>query len=145
MDKPNTTGPTRMTRQRKVIMEALKHTTSHPTADEVYAIVRTKLPNISLATVYRNLVLLTEAGLASKLEMGGPPKRFDGRAATHCHIRCLSCGKVDDLTADPAIDLRPAMRALSGYEVTGHRLDIVGYCPRCKAQRDKAYKNNPGR
>ena len=142
MDNKKNDAPVRMTQQRKVIMEALKGTTSHPTADEVYEIVRTKLPHISLATVYRNLVIMTEAGLATKLEIGGTAKRFDGCVATHYHIRCLSCGKVDDLKAEPAIDLRPAMRALSGYEITGHRLDIVGYCPSCKAKRNKSMRLN---
>jgi Fur family transcriptional regulator, ferric uptake regulator len=135
-------GPVRMTQQRKIIMEALKESTSHPSADEVYEIVRCKLPHISLATVYRNLVLLNEAGLVSKVEYGGKPKRFDGCVTTHYHVRCLSCGKIDDLKAELAVDIRPAMRELSSYEITGHKLDLFGYCPACKAKRNKSMRLN---
>ena len=60
-----------MTRQRRVILEALRGTTSHPTADEVYEMVRRRLPRISLGTVYRNLEILSGEGLVAKLEMAG--------------------------------------------------------------------------
>ena len=142
MEQTKRDGPSRMTQQRKVIMEALKSTTSHPSADEVYEMVRTKLPNISLATVYRNLVILNEAGLVSELECGQKPRRFDGCTTTHYHVRCLACGRVEDLKAEVAVDMRPAMRALSHYEITGHKLDIFGFCPACKAKRDKSIRLN---
>jgi Fur family ferric uptake transcriptional regulator len=121
----------RMTKQRKVILEVLKDTHEHPTADKVYEMVREKMPHISLGTVYRNLVLMSEVGLISKVEIG-LPKRFDGTVESHYHIRCLGCGKVEDMKSLPIVDLRPAMRSLVGYEITGHRLDIYGYCPACR-------------
>ncbi|MGE5577510.1 MAG: Fur family transcriptional regulator, partial [Syntrophothermus sp.] len=52
-----------MTRQRQIILEELKNVTTHPTADEVYEMVRRRLPRISLGTVYRNLELLAEEGI----------------------------------------------------------------------------------
>ena len=68
----------RMTHQRRIILEELRNTRSHPTADEVYEIVRKRIPKISLGTVYRNLELLSESGVIQKLEIGGTQKRFDG-------------------------------------------------------------------
>ena len=84
-----------MTRQRRVILQELQKVTTHPTADQVYDMVRKKLPRISLATVYRNLDLLAQDGLISKLD-GGAQLRFDGNPADHYHIRCTRCQRVDD-------------------------------------------------
>jgi Fur family ferric uptake transcriptional regulator len=67
-----------MTRQRKVILEEIRKTDSHPTADELYQRVRQRLPHVSLGTIYRNLETLAASGLIQKLEMGGSQKRFDG-------------------------------------------------------------------
>lgn len=69
---------TRMTRQRMVILEELRKVKTHPTADELYAMVRTRMPRISLGTVYRNLDFLTESKEILKLESAGSIRRFDG-------------------------------------------------------------------
>jgi Fur family ferric uptake transcriptional regulator len=61
----------RLTSQRQVILEELKKVKSHPTANEVYDMVRKRLPRIGLGTVYRNLDLLAERGIIKKLEVGG--------------------------------------------------------------------------
>ena len=68
----------RMTRQRRVILEELRKVKTHPSADEIYEIVRKRLPRISLGTVYRNLEILSESGDIQKLEPGCSLKRFDG-------------------------------------------------------------------
>ena len=69
----------------------------HPTADEVYQVVRKRLPRISLGTVYRNLDVLSESGEISRLDRCGAQYRFDGDLEQHYHIRCSSCGRVDDI------------------------------------------------
>ena len=128
-------GPTlRMTRQRQVILEALRAAETHPTGDEVYRLARRRLPHISLGTVYRNLEQLSEAGLIRKLELGGTARRFDHRMEEHHHLRCLECGKVEDVSVEPAVGIEEAVEAESGYEVVEHRLELVGYCPHCRRQ-----------
>lgn len=125
----------RMTRQRQVILEALLASHAHPTGDEVYRYARRRLPHISLGTVYRNLEVLSEAGLVRKLELGGAPRRFDPKLEEHQHIRCLRCGKVDDISVSPPRGLARAVAQQSGYEVVEQRLELVGYCPQCRKQR----------
>lgn len=120
----------RMTRQRRVILEELQRTTSHPTALEVYNEVRGKLPNISLATVYRNLVSLAEAGQIIKLASNGKEWRYDGNTDQHHHFVCQSCGRVSDLPMDYSPDLT-VPEPPSGFEVMGFRLEFFGTCPRC--------------
>ena len=122
----------RMTPQRKVILEELRKVNTHPSADEIYAMVRRRLPRISLGTVYRNLEILAEGGEIQKLEMGGHLKRFDGNAASHYHIRCIRCDRVVDapLDFDPALDQK--LKNVSDFEIIGHRLEFVGICPTCR-------------
>jgi len=124
----------RMTNQRRVIIEELRKVTSHPTADEVYQMVRRRLPRISLGTVYRNLEILSECGMIQKLEFGGTKKRFDGNTTNHYHIRCLRCGRVEDVSVAPLATLEDALRGASGYDIIGHRLEFIGLCPQCKRE-----------
>ena len=123
----------RMTRQRQVILETLQEHNIHPTADEVYELVRKKIPRISLGTVYRNLEVLSELGKILKLELAGSQKRFDGYATNHhYHIRCMRCDRVDDAPCGMISDLEDRIVSESGYKVMGHRLEFVGLCSECQ-------------
>ena len=125
----------RNTQQRQAILEELRGVTSHPTAVDLYEMVRVRLPKISLGTVYRNLELLAEMGAIQKLEMGGPEARFDGDADHHFHVRCVRCGRVDDLCGAPEglTDFLAGVHCshLSGYEILGYQLVFSGICPGC--------------
>lgn len=123
----------RHTQQREIIHEELCKLISHPTADELFQIVRERLPHISLATVYRNLELLAQQGAITKLELCGQQRRFDGNAAQHAHIRCLGCGAVADVDVTPRETPLDEVRAGTDYCVTGQRTEFVGQCPRCQA------------
>lgn len=87
----------RLTNQRKLILKQLQSVTSHPTADELYDMVRQHMPRISLGTVYRNLETLSALGLVRKLDNASGQKRFDGDMSSHHHIRCERCGKIGDI------------------------------------------------
>lgn len=130
----------RMTHQRETILQKLRSVTSHPTADELYDMVRQHLPHISIATVYRNLEWLVENGYIQKIEVGGRQKRFDGTTQAHYHVRCLGCGKVDDVPIDPVAGLNARVEDYTGYAITGHCIEFIGYCPVCRHKK----KNNSG-
>ncbi|MGQ9745293.1 MAG: Fur family transcriptional regulator, partial [Dissulfurimicrobium sp.] len=122
----------RMTRQREIIIKELRAMKTHPTADELYDKVRKFIPRISLATVYRNLEILSGLGIIKKLDVTGRQKRFDGDISNHYHIKCIKCGKVNDI---PMIQLSEIERALTdscGYTVLGYHLEFEGICPECK-------------
>ena len=123
----------RITRQRQVILEELGALHTHPTADELYARVRKRLPKISLGTVYRNLDLLTRHGLIRKLDVCGSQMRFDGDLEKHHHIRCIRCGRIDDLPEGSGItECDQDMIHATGYEVIERRIEFLGICPACK-------------
>ena len=125
----------RMTRQRRVILEELAKVSTHPTADEVHRMVRRRLPRVSLGTVYRNLEILSGRGMILKLDGVGSQRRYDGDTKDHLHVRCLGCGRVDDLPVGPCADIEKKVRAGTDYEIVGYSLNFIGYCPRCARRR----------
>ena len=124
----------RNTRQRQVILEELEKLTSHPTAAELYEIVRRRLPKISLGTVYRNLERLSQQGRIRKLDSSGAENRFDIDLCSHYHVKCALCGKVEDAPDAPAKLEIAGIKHLSGYDILEHRLEFIGICPDCKGQ-----------
>lgn len=124
--------PRRNTRQRTVVLEELKKLSSHPTAAELYELARTRLPRISLGTVYRNLELLAQNGVIQKLQISGSEARFDGEAEGHHHVVCVHCGRIDDVHDLTEDFVRGEIRNLAGYHVVGFRLHFLGVCPECQ-------------
>jgi Fur family ferric uptake transcriptional regulator len=120
-----------MTRQRQVILEELRKVKTHPSADEVYEMVRKRLPRISLGTVYRNLEILSESGEIKKLEPGSSLKRFDGNPSEHFHIRCIRCNRIADMPMASDFEIDLADMTPTEYEILGHRLEFFGLCPYC--------------
>ena len=131
----------RITTQRQIILEELAKVKTHPTASELYDMVRKRLPRIGLGTVYRNLELMAENGMILKLEVGGTQKRFDATTDTHYHIRCSHCGKVDDIDTPVMDELVNEAAASSLYQVLGHHIEFTGICPSCqKGVRADSYQ-----
>ena len=120
-----------MTRQRKIILEELRKVDTHPSADEVYEMVRRRLPRISLGTVYRNLEILSKTGVIQKLEPGCTLKRFDGNPHDHYHIRCMQCDRVVDAHFDFDLKLPREVCEASSFKIIGHKLEFIGLCSAC--------------
>lgn len=124
----------RLTTQRQIILEELGKVTCHPTANEVYDMVRKRLPRIGLGTVYRNLELMADSGIILKLEVGGTQKRFDATVDPHYHIRCTSCGKVDDIDLEVQTEINQVASQASNYTVLGHHIEFSGICSQCRQE-----------
>lgn len=130
-------GQLRNTKQRKVILEELAKLESHPTASELYEIVRKRLPRISLGTVYRNLEILSQFRKINTLHPAGFEKRFDGRTDLHYHVRCVRCGRLDDVPLEPFDTIDEAARNVTEYEILSHSIEFVGVCARCRSHKEK--------
>ena len=123
----------RMTKQRRIILDEIGKPGQHLTADMVYDLVKQKLPNISLATVYRNLETLAEQKLVRRLTVGGGQRHYDGGAHLHYHVKCTICGKISDVSAEPFGDLnQTAELGCDGFEIFDHELEFQGTCEDCK-------------
>lgn len=123
----------RYTSQRAAVYAYLQQVDNHPTAEQVYQVVRRFLPKISLATVYKALEALVESHLATKLTNGDGSARYDCRAEDHYHLRDVATGEVRDLPAqfDPNLLLKLDPKLVeqldqSGFKVTGYRLEVLG-------------------
>ncbi len=121
----------RLTRQRTVILEELRKVFSHPSADEIYEIVKKIIPSISLGTIYRNLDVLSETGAIQRLEVGGDVKRFDGNPENHYHIRCVRCQKIVDAPVDLMKGIEKTLKYKTTFKIIGHHLEFLGICAEC--------------
>ncbi len=130
------TTQTRQTRQRKLVLETLRNTKSHPTADWLFEQARQQLPSISLGTVYRNLNVLRDAGLIRELRVHGRTARWDADTSPHGHFICTECGEVQDV-----MDLKPydwkGLKDLVGCQVVYQRCEFYGLCPRCQRLKEQ--------
>ena len=87
----------RNTIQCSLVLNAVNKLKNHASADEVYACITNDYPNISRATVYRNLDKLAKTGQIKKIEIPGEAERFDHLTHNHYHIKCLQCGQIFDV------------------------------------------------
>ena len=119
-------------RKRDAILQCVRSTDAHPSADWVYEHVKEQVPDISLATVYRNLSLFKEQGLIQSLGTVKGVERFDGNTEPHVHFICTQCGAVLDL---PEIsvpeELNSAVARSSGGRVDTCQLSFAGICGDC--------------
>lgn len=127
----------RLTRQRRVVLEEIRKLDTHPTASELWLLVRKRLPKISLGTVYRNLEVLSEQGFIIRLDLGCDQRRFDGTVRTHYHVRCENCGKVCDIALKPLPNIEEEAQKLTNFAVHGHTLEFCGICPECQKRARK--------
>lgn len=121
----------RMTRQREIVLDELSRTREHPKADEIYQMVRKKLPHISFGTVYRNLRLLKELGLVRELSYGKNFSRYEAFFDNHQHFTCTSCGRVLDIDEPLAISTRGVTVGSKPVRVDEYRLEFYGTCDEC--------------
>ena len=122
----------RYTDQRAAVFRLVSRSRVHPTAEDVFLSVRTEVPGISLATVYKSLETLVSCGLAKKLNPAEGSARFCGRTEPHHHARCLACGSVSDVAGELAPEELAALRLqTNGFHLVSYELELTGYCSDC--------------
>ena len=125
---------TRSTKQRQTILNVLRSTTSHPTADWIYEEVRKIIPNISLGTIYRNLGILKEKGEIMELDFGSTFSRYDGNPVNHYHFCCHQCHKIFDIEMPPIENIHLEASKYTNHIIQHHRLEFYGICENCNKQ-----------
>ena len=128
----------KFSRQREAIMDYLRHTTVHPTADMVYTHVQELYPNVSLGTVYRNLNLLAEEGEILRLTQVDGSDRFDGNITPHYHFFCRECKQVLDLKTTSLEHINTLANVGFDGVVEGHQILFYGLCPSCKKKQNES-------
>ena len=120
-------------RQREEIIKTVQESYDHPTAEEIYLSVKTKDPDVSRSTVYRNLGVLVENNLINKISMLVGPDRYDAVREKHNHAICTKCGKVFDFKYDFKYEkLKKMILKQTGVEISEKGIALEGICNSCK-------------
>ncbi len=128
---------TRKTSQMLKILEYLKSTKSHPTAEEVYQEVRKELPAISLATVYRNLNKMAEQGMISKMQFGSEA-RYDADICCHQHCICRKCGRIIDVFHKEISEFALKKAKSNEFHPECAAIIFKGVCKKCRCGCSKS-------
>ena len=129
---------TKQFRKRNAILECLRRTDVHPSADWVYAQLKPEYPDISLGTIYRNLALFKQQGSIVSLGSVNGVERFDANTDPHVHFICTKCGSVLDLPqmTVPQILCSQAAEQVGG-QVAVCQLSFTGVCNRCCSSQNQ--------
>ncbi len=126
----------KITPQRLAIVKILARSKDHPSVEDIYDQIKTDFPTMSLATVYRNIVLIKSLG--EVLELGFPDgsNRYDGnKPFPHPHVICIKCKKIVDPDLDSLDNLRKEVAVETDFKILNHRLDFFGICSNCLAEK----------
>ncbi len=121
-----------LTSQRRAVLEALKEARGHPSAEDVYLIVKKKNPRVALGTVYQALSVLEEIGVVGSKHWSESPTRYDLNLEPHLDIRCVRCGEVAEIPRVELRDLEEHIRESTPYDVTRTTMVVEGLCPACR-------------
>lgn len=120
------------TPQRRSIYRVLAESLEHPTAEGVYLAIKSEIPGISLATVYRNLKLFADRGLIDEVATGASVARFDANQRPHHHLICDECGSVVDSYSKAFAGLGRPGAEIDGFVVRDAKVNVYGACPDCR-------------
>jgi Fur family peroxide stress response transcriptional regulator len=120
-----------LTPQRLAIYRALLEAGDHPTPEALFVRVRSAMPSLSLATIYKTLEALRELGLVAELPATGSSRRYDANMHHHHHLVCQRCGSITDYT-DPALDRIAPPKGLAGFTPHHVAVQVHGLCRACE-------------
>ena len=127
----------KLTPQRLAVAKVLAHSNTHPSVEDIYKQLKGPFPTMSLATIYRNVMLLKSLG--EVLELGFPDgsNRYDGnKPKPHPHVICVKCKKVIDPDLATLKDMTAEVADETGFKILTHRLDFFGLCSDCMEETD---------
>lgn len=137
----------RITGPRQAILRILSETPGHPTAEEIFFLVKQMHPQVGLATVYRTLALLVNMGLVHRLDFGEGKARYElvkGREAKehHHHLFCIRCQKIIDCRdfgekEDFLKEMEASLEEKYRFKITGHSIQFYGVCKECRERQGK--------
>lgn len=133
----------RHSHQRDLILNTVKSSRMHPSAEWIYNTLKKDHPRLSLGTVYRNLDQLARSGQISKVGTQTASVRFDGQTHPHYHVLCTCCGALEDLDIPYQTQLDEMVREKLP-SVTGHMLYFEGLCQSCAAKEKETAADAPG-
>jgi len=121
----------RLTTQRQAILNLLNTSNQHWNAEEISRELSDRGESIGIATVYRGLAALEDAGLIASIQLADKKHYERADKIHHDHMVCIECGSIEEFTQDKIEALQEAVASEKGFTITGHQLVIFGRCARC--------------
>jgi len=121
-----------ITAQKMAILRHVKESRNHPTAQEVFEAVKVDMPNISFATVYRNLGALAKSGEIKEVQFIDNIKRYEGITEQHQHFICEACNRIIDMQLSELLNIDEASEQMRCHKVKTFNLELIGVCAKCK-------------
>jgi Fur family transcriptional regulator, peroxide stress response regulator len=130
----------KLTHQRREVFREVASSLDHPDADAVFRAVRSRMPTVSIDTIYRTLWMLSDLGLVTTLGPRRERVRFDANLEHHHHYVCVRCGLARDFESAEldALGVPGAVTAIGG--VTDMQVEVRGVCRRCAATEGRTAK-----
>jgi Fur family ferric uptake transcriptional regulator len=123
----------RLTPQRLMILSSIHGSDHHISAEEIYAQVCAKYPNVNISTVYRTLELLKELGLVTETDLGGGKFRYHSvEKGHHHHLICRKCGRIFELDEAVLNPVEGAILRKYGFKADLSHLAVFGNCVQCQ-------------
>ena len=120
-----------LTKQREVVLQVIRESPAHLTANEVFGDAKSLLPTISFATVYNSLRYLKDAGHIAEIQFGNGASRFDRITSRHDHALCTKCGTLADIVMEHPQELVNRAAAISNFKPETLEFTLRGLCPEC--------------
>lgn len=123
-------------RKRQAILETIRETTIHPTAEWVYQTLKPQYPDLSLGTVYRNIAFFKEQGLVIRVSIVNGQERLDGNTSPHSHFICKHCGAVVDIMENfTSIAAAQQVQEKYGLQIEQQEVLFYGKCHGCQSSQ----------
>ena len=123
----------RITPQRLAIVKILAKSEDHPSVENIHGQIKKDFPTMSLATVYKNILLIKSLGEVLELGFPNGSNRYDGnRPYSHPHLICTKCRRIMDSDLESLEEVTQELTSETGFQITSHRLDFFGICPDCQ-------------
>ena len=134
----------RLTQYRSVVLEMLRAAKAHPTAAEVFRIVRKRRPGVAYATIYNSLNWLERKGMIARVDFADEAARYDPIVERHDHLICIQCGALRDVTIKLPSNLLGHAARGEGFRVERYRMELFGLCVKCTRPHGWKPRNGNG-
>ncbi|HAF62294.1 MAG TPA: transcriptional repressor [Anaerolineaceae bacterium] len=130
----------KITPQRRAIFEVIYNNGDHPNTEDIYNLLKEKMPDISLTTVYNTLKELNALGFIDVVRnVGDGSIRYDTRIDNHDHLYCLQCNRIIDIERE-ITDIKISEDEAKGFQIIKQQVTYSGYCPACQKNKQKSGK-----
>ena len=124
------TNDLKATIQRTGILKSIDNA-GHFNIDEIYEDVKEQYPTLSLATIYKNIILMVKQSVIVEVPMNGEKSKYELKKDDHIHLICKSCGNIED---NPITKEKEQILSIKNFKLTNAQINLYGICQECQSK-----------